>query len=1233
MGIVYEAYDRQRHGLIALKTLRLWDAHRLVRLKQEFRALADLDHRNLVRLGELICEDGQWFFTMDLVSGVDFLTYVRGQVSGERAVPSRADTALDAQPPLADSTPPLRWERGFDETRLRSTLGQLALGIAALHAAQKVHRDIKPSNILVTAEGRAVLLDFGLVTDLQESHHSTEMAVVGTAHYMAPEQAASRAVGPSADWYSVGVVLYEALAGQRPFLGDPIQVLLDKQHLEPPAPRTIAPDVPADLDDLCMDLLRKDPAERPGATKILARLGVTETTELRPSTSTQSMASVGAPGFVGRNEEREVLHSAFRESLQKGAVSVLLSGESGLGKSTLVRQFLDELKGGFPQVLTFSSRCYERESVPFKAFDGIVDAVSRYLGKIDPVDAALLLPRDIDLLTRLFPVLRWVPVVERSTSFAHKVQGSQELRARGFAALRQLLARLADHRPLVLFIDDLQWADADSLALLEEVMRAKKAPRLLLLATVRSAEIALPAVLEGVAGRMGDVRYLPLRGLSPEETCQLVSALLPEARERGWDVGSIAREAGGHPLFVQELVRHVARQGGAQAQVRLEDAMRERIKALSDQGQHLLHVVCVSGAPTPQAVVFDAAGLEPGEALRLVASLRVGNLVRTRGARGADGIEAYHDRIRETVIADLPDEAKRELHSRLANAIEASGEAGQDPRTLVRHLMAAGEAPRAATHAEGAAKRAAEQLAFDQAAELYGAALKLGEHAPADARRLTLALADALVNVGHGAEAAEAYLGAAVGAGPAARLDATRRAAEQFLMSGHLSRGLALLNAVLEEVGVALPRTPRRALLSLVWRRIRLRLRGCGWKEQDESALSAADLSSFEVHQGVANGLAMIDNIRAADFQARSLLIALDLGERRRVAQALAMEAVYRSSQGPRGRRRAHALTLEVNRIAERSQDPYARAYALMAAAGEAYCSGDFPSATANGEAGEKTLAEETMGTLWLQSTMRIVRLMSLRQMGLLRELRQAFDEYLRDAARRGDRYTETTLTRVFNLVWLVDDAPLEARQDLDRTPWTPPEEGYHFQHWYELRARVELDLYEGSGEGLYERYEDRFARLESSLLLRVQPVRTDALWSRARLLLASTASAASAKRSTRTRAVLSHVSRLAGRLHSEGVGYARVYAWLLGAAVAYRRGEVDKARAVLKIAVDLAEAHKLGLLASVAWRRLGELQGGEVGAAMIARAEEWMIIEGVRNSTRMAAVMAPGFEGPRDGP
>ena len=219
LGVVYEAFDADRNVTVALKTLRAIAPDGLLpdglfRLKHEFRALEGIYHPNLVRLGELLEDDGHWLFTMELVDGVDFVRWVRPNGTCDRA-------------------------------RLREALRQLVEALRVLHRAGYVHRDVKPSNVLVTPEGRVVLLDFGLVSRVAEDDAFTGGLVAGTDGYMAPEQAAGLPVTPAADWYAVGVLLHEALTGELP-----------RQNV------AALDGAPADLGELCSSLLASDPERR-----------------------------------------------------------------------------------------------------------------------------------------------------------------------------------------------------------------------------------------------------------------------------------------------------------------------------------------------------------------------------------------------------------------------------------------------------------------------------------------------------------------------------------------------------------------------------------------------------------------------------------------------------------------------------------------------------------------------------------------------------------------------------------------------------------------------------------------------------------------------------------------------------------------------------------------------------------------------------------------------------------
>jgi serine/threonine protein kinase/tetratricopeptide (TPR) repeat protein len=1266
MGVVYEALDRERNARVALKTLRTLNAEALLAFKNEFRALQDLQHPNLVTLGELIEDVGQWFFTMELVRGVDFLSWVRvdgaGLVdgwTGTDASPlsyatahpaglelARARTLLPGQPPQGNGHSALepreaptsaqlaKTARAFDEVRLRRALGQLCLGLSALHCAGKVHRDVKPSNVRVAPDGRVVLLDFGLVTDAASLGGAGSAAeVVGTTAYMAPEQAASRAVGPEADYYAMGVVLYMALTGRLPFSGTALEVLVDKQGQEPPAPSVWVKDLPGDLDTLCVDLLRCDPRARPTGRDLVRRLQAEEPSQ--PSSYPSASSMNVNPPFVGRMDELAQVRRAYQHAHEQGGVTLLVHGESGVGKSALVREFTLALADDDPHVVVLAGRCYERESVPYKAVDGIVDALSRHLVRVDP---SAYLPESCGLLSQVFPVLRRIPALAEIPRDTRGVLDPQELRTRVFATLRALLSRMAERHPMVLCIDDLQWADVDSLALLGELMRPPTPPRLLLLCTVRP--VPESAVLRGDV-LPGEVRHLHLGSLPAEEATTLASLLLARlGATTPVDVSAIASEAAGHPLFIDELCRHSLLQGGVTSGgVRLDEALSARIRQLEPMAQRLLEIVCVCSGPIAQECVCHATSLDTDTFARLVSLLRVAHLVRTTGIRRSDSIEPYHDRVRDTVLTHLMPLARRKHHMGLAIALEESRAA--DPEALATHWQGAGDREKAARYASSAAARAAEALAFDRAAHFYRQSLELVPEGTAPAHQLWVKLGDALANAGRGAEAAEAYLSATSLTRQtlaADSLDLKRRAAEQFLRSGHFDRGLSTLRTVLASVGIDVPKTHGRAFALLVWRRARIVLRGMGYRERDASQLSREELMLLDILWAATIGIGMVDPLRGVEFHARYLLLALESGEPYRLSRALAIEVLWFGVFDQKARQRKDKTLKEAEALAQRVGNPHAIALIYMAEA-MALGVGKWKIARARGEEAARIFRERCVGVSWELANTQLITLWSLFWLGEVAELSLRVPLLLREAKERGDLYAVTNVRSVEYLVSLAADDPEGARRGALEAVAQWSQQGFFVQHFFGLLALGDVALYAGDGEGAFRHVSEGWPLLVSSRLMMGQPIRVTALHLRARSALscafrarAKGTLAGDARAKTLCRSAVSD----ARSLEREKNPWAQCLAFLVRASVAYLDGQVEKSTALLLRAETDLSAGGMALHAACARRIRGLLLAGgpakdHEGRALVSSAEAFLAHQHIRNPSRMCALLVPGF--PEEGP
>jgi hypothetical protein len=952
-----------------------------------------------------------------------------------------------------------------------------------------------------------------------------------------------------------------------------------------------------------------------------------------PSISAPSL-TMSVP-FVGRERELEELRSCYERTRSTGQPStVLIVGESGIGKSCLVRHFTEGAAAQDKDLLLVTGRCYERETVPYKALDGVVDELARILSRLRAADVAPLLPTRPAPLVQMFPVLRRVEAIAQVHAQARApddaVADVHELRSRAFGAMRELLVRIADRRRTIVVIDDLQWADADSLALLQHILRPPEGPSVLLVATMRDDS----PEGSGSHGRRdpgdgipGYVRQLRLERLGRDDAralaLHLVQRLSPATPV---DADTLAAEADGHPLFIDEIVRHLSLVGGAHGALKLEDALWARIQALEEAPRRIVEMCAVAGSPLPLDALAKATRAPAADFARFVSFLRVAHLVRASGTRGNDVIECFHGRVREAVVKHLNADERRAQSYRLSIALESTGHT--DSNLLALLWFGAGELGKAGEHTLLAADRAGVALAFERAARLYERALELLTQATpplprAEERVLQTKLGDALSNAGRGAKAARAYRRAAEGASAADVLDLRWRAGDQLLRSGHFDEGLAAIQEVLASIGMKLPSTPWRALLALLFWRVVLAVRGVRHRLVDASAVSARDLVKIDACYSIASSLSLIDPICAQLFHVRNLLVSLRIGERKRVARALALEVSYQAMGGGPGWARAQRLDAEARKVADEVGEPFAIAWSRATSSVAHYLVGRFVEALALCNEAERAFVEQCPGATWETLTMRLFAIHALAQLGRLRELQARHEAALTWALERGDLYAAVNLRIGYpNMAWLVAGDPERARREATEAMQQWSQRSFQLEHYYELVALTNADLYEGRARDAWERISLRRQALRRSFLTRVQIVRLAALNLRARAAVALAAADPAARS-----ACLAAAERDVRAIDREEMAWTAPTSNLVHAAILHLRGDDARAIERLERAIGEAAAAQLDLVGPGARYALGVCKGGAEGGRLVAEAETELARQGAKMPRGLLAVVAPGFE------
>jgi predicted ATPase len=604
MGVVYKAHQRSLNRPVALKFLPAecaQDPAWLNRFRREAVTASALNHPHICTIYDTGECAGRPFLSME---------FVEGRTLAE---------LIGARPAIEEVVRLIR---------------QAARALSAAHAAGVVHRDIKPQNLMVRADGILKVLDFGLARRIpgvgsSSNYESDYGARVGTPMYMSPEQARGEPVGTASDIFSLGVVMYELLTGQHPFLapGDGGYALLfaDRAPLSTPS---LNPEVPKPLDALVRLMLAGDSARRPTAAEVDATFAELATTG--PAGPRQRPPRVSRALTVGRDGELAALRAGF-EAAAAGHGSVhCVAGEPGLGKTTLVESFLDELAAGDRAWRLAHGRCSERLAgteayLPFlEALDDLLQgdggsSIAHMLKLLAPTWYVQLVPRAAD-----DPSLAGVSAAMKDAT--------QERRKRELSAFLHEVSR---QFPLVLFLDDVHWADPSSVDLLAYLGGKCADLGVMLILTYRPSELLgnehpFGPIKLDLQGR-GVCREIVLPVLTRRDFDHYLTLAYAGHAFPGDFVAVLHARTEGSPLFMVDLLRYLRDRGvivqadGRWALVRdvpdlqhdLPESVRgmvqRKVDQLSRPDRHLLMAASVQGPEFDAAVVARVLGREAAE--------------------------------------------------------------------------------------------------------------------------------------------------------------------------------------------------------------------------------------------------------------------------------------------------------------------------------------------------------------------------------------------------------------------------------------------------------------------------------------------------------------------------------------------------------------------------------------------------------------------------------------------
>lgn len=773
MGVVYRCEHSQTGELAAVKTVRTSMGAMLASIRREIHALRRLRHPGIVRIVEEGVHKGIPWYAMELLEGntlrshlrqlkaqADTQTLQRPGVALEPAPPGARTATLVSMGTLEEGAPTggglhagLR-DSPEPAMELLKMMGQLCASLMYLHGHGLIHRDLKPENVFIRPDGSPVLVDLGISAQFSGAQGREELALeelgAGSVSYMAPEQILGELVDPRTDLYALGCMLYECVAGRPPFIGPSAASILEQHlHQRPVPPSRLVRWVPPALEHLILNLLEKRATDRVGYAGDVAR----PLRELGGARE-EALPGPGARAYLYRPElsGREDVLTRLQAMLS-GLVTewrgsrVFIGGESGVGKTRLVLEFAREAARNKVRVVTGhtsvlgSTGAATSASAPLHPFRPLLQAIADRCQEHGAEETERLLGRWGRALWVYEPTLAELPGPGLAPEPPQ--EDPQAARALVLGALKQSLFAFARRQPLLLIIDDLQWADELSLNLLQE-LQAEDFSRhgVLLICTYRLDELSgeLSQLVRGTGAVDITLGRLDARSARAMAAGMLALRELPSALS-----GFLQESSDGNPFFIAEYLRAAIDAGlltrGASGEWRLEQPpgaasalasglplprtlaalIEQRLAALDEQSRRVVEIASVLGREFAGEQLQGIAALDDRMGMDVLEILRVRQILEESER---DRLRFVHDKVRELAYEAIPGGRRRELHHRAATFLaEHAGVLPEQAPALAHHFAQAGIHDKASHYYGRAGDYARAAYANGQARAFYREAL------------------------------------------------------------------------------------------------------------------------------------------------------------------------------------------------------------------------------------------------------------------------------------------------------------------------------------------------------------------------------------------------------------------------------------------------------------------------------------------------------------------------------